>query len=232
MLVTSLAMCRCTKGQLAADRAALQRLAAQATANADHVEAFFCEALLDTLSALLPDDSELTECEKAAIVMLQPEDTEPEVQLDAKEQFVEGLAQLVAAMADALTPVELTNSKCSESAPQTDTAKAAAFSSKKGKEAAGKHEDCDASPPRKSKQQVAKEQKAKAEQLSSTIQELLAVTSDMPEEDLPLSQAEIVAEAAFAGVVEHLVACLDIKRSDEIRQQAAGLVLRDLLPLC
>jgi hypothetical protein len=139
--------------------------------------------------------------------MLEAAEAEPVVELDARDAFLDGLPRLVAALGQSLAPVEVSNRKPVDNG-----------------QVAGEG-DTDANgdvPPRKSKLQVAKEAKAKADALDSALDELLAVTSDMPEEDLPLTQAEIVSDVVFAGALEHLVRCLGIKQKADVRQRAAG----------
>lgn len=79
--------------------------------------------------------------------------------------------------------------------------------------------------PKRSPKEVASMEKERQLQKLSCLEELLAVTADMPEMDLPLSQADIVLELASFGTVEPLLRCMDIRESPAARLQTAGMSL-------
>ena len=77
--------------------------------------------------------------------------------------------------------------------------------------------------PKRSPKEVASLEKERQQQKLSCLEELLAVTADMPEMELPMSQADIVLELASFSVVEPLLGCMDIRESAEARLQSAGV---------
>ena len=80
-------------------------------------------------------------------------------------------------------------------------------------------------PLKKSPQQLAKEQADKEAQADSAFEELLAVTSDMPEQSFPLTQAEIVEELLACNMLDSLVLYLDPTKRPDFRLRAAGAPL-------
>ena len=180
--------------QLLEDQAELRQREAEAEAKSNYVEAFFCSTLLHVISEHVPPDA----VPSSAPVVLTPAAVVDDVPLDAKEVFIDSVPQLVASLVDALTPVNVANK--ADGAADTDSA----------------------SPPRKSRQELERLRKAKHRQLIGALDEMLAVSSAMPEVDLPLSQADVVATLAHADAVPPLVACVDVKQSGEARLRAAG----------
>lgn len=79
--------------------------------------------------------------------------------------------------------------------------------------------------PKRSRKEVASLEKERQEQKLSCLEELLAVTADMPEMELPMCQADIVLELASFGTVEPLLGCMDIRESPDARLQSAGVPL-------
>jgi hypothetical protein len=82
--------------------------------------------------------------------------------------------------------------------------------------------DTDAAPKRSPKE-VATLEKQRQLQKISCLDELLAVTADMPEMELPLSQADIVQELASFGTVEPTLGCMDIREPPDARLKSAGM---------
>lgn len=172
------------------------------------MEQSFALTLLEVLAPHLPSSEGLSAADLAAPVALKPPAAPVDLELNAREAFLDSVPEVVASLADALAPVDPRNPEYLPAAAHGAlTAPAATV------------------PPRKSKQQLAAEGRAKAQQLQAGLEELLAVTSDMPVEDYPLSQGEIVAELVAAGVLEPLVACLAMQQTPETRLQAAGAAI-------
>lgn len=166
--------------------------------------------MLDAIREYVPDDFKPSEKDVAAVVATKPAEAVVEVPLDDKEAFLASIPELVSALGDSLVPVDLRN-KVNPDDGETGFGDIL---------------------PHKSKQQVAKLQKEKQRQMLDAVEEMLAVTSDMPELDLPLTQGEIVSELVFAGVEQHLVCCLDTMHTADVRQQAAGGSISTILLPC
>jgi hypothetical protein len=186
----------------------LQHLQQNAQSDNNYVDLSFYSIMLDAIKEYVPNDFKPSEKELAAVVATRPAEAVVEVPLDEREAFLESIPELVSALGDSLVPVDLRNKVSPD-----DTE--AGFGD---------------IPPHKSKQQVAKLQREKQRQMLDAVKEMLAVTSDMPEQHLSLTQAEIVSELVSAGVEQHLVCCLDTTRSADVRQHAAGGSLCSMLP--
>lgn len=78
--------------------------------------------------------------------------------------------------------------------------------------------------PRRSPQEMARLESERRTQMLSCLEELLAVSAEMPEQQLSLPQADIIAELSASGAVQSLVACLHVKNIPEARLQSAGAV--------
>lgn len=89
--------------------------------------------------------------------------------------------------------------------------------------------DSDAAPKRSPKEVAALEKERQLQKMSC-LEELLAVTTDMPETDMPLSQADIVMELASLCTVAPLLACMDIRDTPEARLQSAGMFTNVMPP--
>lgn len=76
--------------------------------------------------------------------------------------------------------------------------------------------------PRRSPKEMEQLESERRAQMLSCLEELLAVSAEMPEHELPLPQADIVAELSAAGAAEPLVACLHVKNLPEARLHSAG----------
>lgn len=85
--------------------------------------------------------------------------------------------------------------------------------------------DATGTPPRRSPKEMERLESERRAQMLSCLEELLAVTAAMPEQELPMAQASIVTELAAAGAVEPLAACLNVNRLPVARLQSAGPVL-------
>ena len=77
--------------------------------------------------------------------------------------------------------------------------------------------------PKRSPKEIATLEKERQQQKLSCLEELLAVTADMPEIDLPLPQVDIVLELASFGTIQPALGCMDIRESAEARLQSAGV---------
>ena len=186
-----------------ADKSVLQQLATLAAEEQDSVEESFALTMLEALSPHLPTSDQLSAADLATPVSLKPAAPPVDMELDARDAFLDSIPHVITSLTDALAPVDIRN--------PLHLALAS--------DAANKPLDA---PPHKSKQQLASEAKGKAQQLQACLEEILAVSSDMPEEDFPLCQDEIIAELVAAGVLEPLVACLSLQQAAETRLQAAG----------
>lgn len=78
--------------------------------------------------------------------------------------------------------------------------------------------------PRRSPKEMERLDSERRVQMLSCLEELLAVSAEMPEQEVPLPQADIIAELSEFGVVEPLVACLHVNSVPEARLQSAGAV--------
>jgi hypothetical protein len=78
--------------------------------------------------------------------------------------------------------------------------------------------------PRRSPKEVAVMEKDRQQQKMSCLQELLAVTEDVSEIQLPLSQADVVSKLAILGTTKPLLACMDTRESPQARLQSAGML--------
>ena len=77
--------------------------------------------------------------------------------------------------------------------------------------------------PRRSRKEMDELERARRAQMLSCLEELLAVSAEMPEQDLALPQTAIIAELSEVGAVEPLASCLHIGHLPDARLQSAGV---------
>jgi hypothetical protein len=78
-------------------------------------------------------------------------------------------------------------------------------------------------PPNKSPKVIDAELRKQHSDVLLALDDLLAITSDMPEVDLPLKADEIVGELLSGGVANSLVQWIDVSRPADTRLKAAGM---------
>eukprot|EP00892_Ulva_mutabilis_P003589 jgi/Ulvmu1/1601/UM111_0029.1 len=186
--------------QLVVDRAMLRGMHSAAVAARNHVEAFFCDCLLAAVRELLPDDMEPTGADLLATVIVNAVETAESLDVAPEDELLAALAQIVQSLKRSLVKPSLSRPVDSD-APEATQA-----------------------PPRRSPKEMERLESDRKSQMLSCLDELLAVTAAMPEQQLPLGQSDIVAELATAGTVEPLVACLHVKNLPAARLQSAELL--------
>lgn len=97
-LLTLTSRCRGEVRQLVLDREMLRQMHATAVAARNHVEAFFCDCLLDAVRELLPDDVEPAGADLRATVIVRAVEAQEVPDVAPEEELVAVLSQLVEAL--------------------------------------------------------------------------------------------------------------------------------------
>lgn len=218
--------------QILTDRTVLRAMRAEAESARNYVEKYFCDTLLAVISDLLPDDHEPSGVELRCTVMLKA--VEQLEEPDEREDFLSKLGELVDALkvrylclttlaSEQIPGLQymqyLHGHSCQQdvfvlqtSLMPTETIRLQT------------QEEIDAGvAPKRSPKELAALEAQRHKQKLSYLEELLAVTADMPEEKLPISQEDIVQELACLDVVEPLLQCMNVRESPEARLQSAGV---------
>lgn len=232
--------------QILTDRTMLRSMRSEAEAARNYVETYFCNALLAVISELLPEDHEPCGLELRSTVMLKVAEVVEEP--DETEEFLYRLAELVDALKvgqllcfiiSPATATCISGHSLHDVGRVSNTVTAhrcgvaeflivgllqASLVRTSTIRPRSKDDESDSiAAPKRSPKEIACLEKDRHLQKLSCLEELLAVTADMPEVVLPLPQADVVLELASFGTVEPLLGCMDIRESPEARLQSAGM---------